>query len=438
PRAAQTDVRARFQCQILGDKTQELQIECDPLYAFSGYCGGDAAEIESIEPPTAQNNVLRILFKTPVSGALTVEADFLAKNFSGVGRAPFPKISVQGARILQNWLALAPAPGVECDRYPEKTLAVETFQSAWNATALDPAATPEEPPLAAFDLREQPERAMVATKLLAPAPNVSTTETVLFKPTQAELKCVAQFDAAGEVFQLSASTPAPFALDSAELFDGDGAPLEKPETIQTDDGLAIIFATPLKGRFVLELSGRSKVALDAAAEFPALKFKNATETRRLVGIYCDSSVYLDFTPGANWTPAGVARAEEIAAPSGDVHRVGAYEIEARARAAEPDPVDPAGETTFTEDETPASFAVRLNTPKVEGRENTWLYKKLDAPWKARVECKLTVRGGRLDRFYFTADDSYELAPLDPNSAFDVAEGTTPSGAPATDSATTTS
>ena len=130
-RPTQADVRASFRCQVVGGKVSSLVLVGDPLYSFSGYCQCDKTEIESVE--TLADGSSRVAFKTPISGAFALDADFVARNFSGVGRARLPSLAVRDARVLKSWLALVPGGDVECANIPPATETIAAFQHAWGA-----------------------------------------------------------------------------------------------------------------------------------------------------------------------------------------------------------------------------------------------------------------------------------------------------------------
>ena len=209
-RPTQADVRASFRCQAVGGKVSSLVLVGDPLYAFSGYCQCDKSEIESVE--TLADGSSRVSFKTPISGAFAVDADFVARNFSGVGRARLPSLAVRDARVLKSWLALVPGGGVECADVPPSTETVAAFQHAWGAPL-------KETPIAVYNLDKTPRGASISTRIKSVRPLASETTTFVFRPTQVETRLVATLDAPTELFRLDLETPTPFAVDEIALFD---------------------------------------------------------------------------------------------------------------------------------------------------------------------------------------------------------------------------
>lgn len=403
-RSAQADVRASFRCQVVGGKIDSLVVDGDPLYAFSEHCQCDKAEIASVEPTTERGDALRVSFKTPISGSFVLGVDFVARDFSGVGRVRLPSISVRDARVSKSRLALVPDVGVECAELPPSNETVAAFQNAWGSPL-------DETPIAVYDLAETPSGASISTRLKSVRPVVSETTTLVVRPTRIETRVVATIDAPTDLFRLDLETPTPFAVDEIALFDEQNVAVETPEYFLESGALSLLFRTPLKGRRSLRIVGRSKAALDVARPFPTLAFQNVDFAEKILRLYRASNAYLDWTAPTVWTPLDPARLAEAEtldpAPRDDVFPVGAFDASpptADADAARPAPIRP------------DDVVVRVNAPRLEGRQRVFLYRKTEESWKAAVDFRIAVRNGRVDQFRVAADESYALEPLgsDPN------------------------
>ncbi len=414
-RSSQADVRASFRCQVVGGKIDSLVLDGDPLYAFSGYCQCDKAEIASVEPTTERGDALRVSFKTPISGSFALGADFVARNFSGVGRFRLPSISVRDARVSKSRLALVPDAGVECAETPPSNETVAAFLNAWGAPL-------DETPVAVYDLAETPSGASVSTRLKSERPAVSETTTLVVRPTQIEARLVATIDAPTDLFRLDLETPTPFAVDEIALFDERNVAVETPEFFLESGTLSLLFRSPIKGRRSLRIVGRSKAALDVARPFPTLAFQNVDFAETRLRVYRASNACLDWTPPSAWTPLDATRLAETEtldpAPSEDVFLVGAFDA-SPPKSDSPD-VRPAPVR-------PSDVVVRVNSPRLEGRQRVYLYRDTSDAWKAAVDFRLAVRDGRVDRFCVAVDDSYSLEPLGADSNFVATETTLESG-----------
>ncbi|MBQ2851155.1 MAG: hypothetical protein IJE77_11795, partial [Thermoguttaceae bacterium] len=320
-RPTQADVRASFRCQVVGGKIDSLVLVGDPLYAFSGYCQCDKAEVDSVEPLAGDDGSLRVSFKTPISGSFALNADFVARRFSGVGRARLPSISLRDARVLKNWLALSPSEGVECADPPPSTETVAAFQTAWGSPLA-------ETPFAVYNLAKTPRGASISTRLKSVRPIASETTTLVFRPTQIETRLVATIDAPTEVFRLDLETPTPFVVDEIALFDDQNVALETPDYFLDPGALVLLFRSPLKGRRVLRIVGRAHTTLDVARPVPVVSLQNVNFTETVFRLYRTTNAYLDWTPPNAWSPLDAMRlAAEPPAPSpgDDVYLVGAFD-----------------------------------------------------------------------------------------------------------------
>ena len=418
-RPTQADVRASFRCQVVGGKIDSLVLVGDPLYSFSGYCQCDKAEVDSVEPLAGADGSLRVSFKTPISGSFAIDADFVARRFSGVGRARLPSISVRDARVLKNWLALSPSDGVECADPPPSTETVASFQTVWGTPL-------KETPIAVYDLAKTPRGASISTRLKSVRPIASETTTLVFRPTQVETRLVATLDAPTEVFRLDLETPSPFVVDEIALFDDQNVALETPDYFLDPGALVLLFRAPLKGRRVLRIVGRAQTTLDAARPFPVISLQNVNYKENVLRLYRTTNAYLDWTAPNAWSPLDatrVAAAETLdPIPGADVHLVGAFDATAPRAPADADDATSSSPAPARPDD----VVVRLNAPRLEGVQRVFLYRK-DGAWKTAVDFRVAVQNGRVDRFCVALDDSYSLEPLDAASDFVATESTLETG-----------
>ncbi|MGI6402577.1 MAG: hypothetical protein ACOX0A_10850 [Thermoguttaceae bacterium] len=444
PRATQTDVRAMFRCQTIGGKIQALEIECDPAFSFSGYCKCDAGEIESVDSPTATNPAMRVSFKKPISGAFTLNVDFVARNFSGVGRLPIPRVSTRDARILKNWLAIAPEAGVECFSAPSEAGLATAFQAAWGPL--------ESKIVAAYDLQTIDRSALVDVRLARTEALTTETTTCVFMPAFTELTYNAALETDSDVFRLQIDVPKPFVVDSVAVTDENGAGVSGITQTLAEDGLCLDFETPLRGKRLISVVGRTRRVIGRDAPFPILAIRDTSRQRRFVRVFCAPNVDLDWkTFPPNWIAVAsddLANVEDVPvdAPQ-DVSYVECYEIRelvGRDDASTSQSADSEQGTLATANDevsenvaTPPEpvVAVRINVPTIEGLERIFLYPSSSPVsraqsgelWTAAYQFRFKVTKGRLDRLYVTADDSFALEPLPSNSIFTATETTTSSG-----------
>ena len=433
PRATQLDVRAVFKRQTPGKKIKTLEIECDPSYSFSGTCQYDEGEIENVEPPTDQNNVLRVTFKEPTTGPFTLNVGFIARNFSGVGSLQFPRISVRDVRALRNWFAVSPGPDVEFSTEPEfvRSSTLDAFKKAWG--------TVDDTISSAYDLSALPLDASFSIGAKVSQLQIDSTTTCVFDVSETQTRCDAFINAPNDLFRLSVKTPLPFNVDSVSLTDERGTELEQPDYFMTDDVLTLVFQSPVKGRANLQIVGRTKTALGAERVFPSFVFLTTNVGKRYARLYRAPSVFFEWNDSKGWLTSESSDAPGVGKePTGDYRFVGFYEFvddseRASLRAldvysyeiATEEPADVVDETVGGD----ATCAVRMNAPRFVGVEETALFHELNSPlWQAKVYFRFSVESGVADRFLILDDEAFSWEIEDLESRFDVSETTSYSGA----------
>ncbi|MGN0930583.1 MAG: hypothetical protein ACI4NP_02570 [Thermoguttaceae bacterium] len=460
PRAAQTDLRAELRCQAIGGKIDAVEILCDPVFSYSGFCRCDSAEIESVEAPTARNAAMRVAFKEPVAGAFILNLDFVARNFSGVGTIPLPRIAAKDARVVKNWLAVAPEADVVCTTPNASTDLIAPFLSAWGNV--------DSKIVAAYDLGAAPLDApsISASPRVSP-PFVDQTATVVLYPSCAVASLVANIDASSDVFFLELDAPELLEIEDISLVDELGTPLEKPEALVSEDGLSLAFASGLRGKATLKIVAKTRIAVDLETKLPLLRVKNGLASKRYLRIYCAPNVCFDWTTRpTDWTALPLSSFAELGDEPADARRVFVYQIDeggAPLADSEEESAIPSVESQENaqddvptrelilqdlmaeeppQPEEPAKEPVepllipRVNAPALVGEERVFLYPSANPSssdrergdlWKAAYELRFKEKSGRVDRLYVVADDYFELDPLPTNSLFNVSETTNDAG-----------
>lgn len=428
PRATQTDVRAAFRCQALGGKVQALEIECDPSYTFSGYCKCDAGEIESVDSPTTTNPAMRVTFKRPVAGAFTVNVDFVARAFSGIGRAPFPRVAIRGARIVKNLLALAPDSGVECSSTSDGSIQTTAFPTTSSQGAQ------ESNIVAVYDLDAVDRDASVDIRLALFPPKTTETTTCVFGAAFARVALDADVESDCDLFRLQCSAPKPFVVDSVSVSDESGAAREDFRYCLTEDGIQIDFDAPLRGKYLLKISGRTKRQLDRSFAFPMTSILGAARSQRVVRVYCSPNVALEWeNVPSEWTPLDPEFFAKLGEEPQDARPVEVFAVGSPASSGEDSDDDAGVPFRDAELETP-NISIHLNAPTIVGLERLFLYpdenvsdSRPEGAWKAAYQLRFQVTKGRLDQIFVAADDLYALDPMPSSSIFSATETTTSSG-----------
>lgn len=460
PRAAQTDLRAELRCQAIGGKIDAVEILCDPAFSYSGFCRCDSAEIESVEAPTARNAAMRVAFKEPVAGAFILNLDFVARNFSGVGTIPLPRIAAKDARVVKNWLAVAPDADVVCATPNASTELIAPFLSAWGSV--------DSKIVAAYDLGATPlDASSISASPRVSAPYVDQVATVVLYPSRALTSLVANIDASSDVFFMELDAPELLEIEEISLVDELGAPLDAPDPLVSEDGLSLIFDSGLRGKATLKIVAKTRIAVDLETKLPVLRVKNAIASKRYLRLYCAPNVCFDWTTRpTDWTALPLSSFAELGDEPSDARRVFVYQIDEGGAAladVEEERANPLAESQEnaqddgptpelilqevkpeapTQPEPPLKEPVepllipRVNAPSLIGEERVFLYPSANPSssdresgdlWKAAYELRFKEKSGRVDRLYVVADDFFELDPLPTNSLFNVSETTNEAG-----------
>ena len=460
PRAAQTDLRAELRCQAIGGKIDAVEILCDPAFSYSGFCRCDSAEIESVEAPTARNAAMRVAFKEPVAGAFILNLDFVARNFAGVGAIPLPRIAAKDARVVKNWLAVAPESDVLCATPNASTELIAPFLSTWGSV--------DAKIVGAYDLGAAPlDVPAISASPRVYAPFVDQTATVVLYPSSALTSLVANIDASSDVFFMELDAPELLEIEEISLVDELGTPLETPELIVSEDGLSLTFDSGLRGKAMLKVVAKTRVAVDLETKLPVLRVKDGLASKRYLRLYCAPNVCFDWTtPPTDWTALPLSSFAELGDEPADARRVAVYQIDEGSAAL--DDVEEERATPLAESqenaqggvptrelilqevmpeepqspEQPAKDPVepllisRVNAPALVGEERVFLYpvaspassdRERGDLWKAAYELRFKEKSGRVDRLYVVADDLFALDPLPTNSLFSVSETTNDAG-----------
>lgn len=413
PRTTQLDVRAVFRRATSGGRVKTLDIQCDPAYVFSGTCQYDEGEIENVSPPTDQNNTLRVTFKEPTTGPFTLNVGFIARNFTGVGRMQFPRITTLDARVTRNLFAVSQGPDVEFATKPEwvNSSTLDAFKKAWPS--------PDDTITSAYDLTALPQDATFSVALKPSELQIDASSTCLFDASETQIRLDAAIQTGNELFRLAVKTPSPFNVDSVSMTDESGAELEQPEYFMSDGALTLVFANPIRGRANLKISGRTTTSLDERRAFPTFEFLCPHAGMDYARVYRASSVFFAWDDAKDWLPSkSKDRAAFGEEPAGDYRFVGVYE---RAKVS--------AEPTELVDSNPATSIVRLNSPRYVGVEETALYHELNSPlWKAKVYFRFKVESGVTDQFLILTDEAFSWEIEDPESRFDITETISYAGA----------
>lgn len=372
----QMSLSARFRFRISGGKVQTLYFQNDPRY-FLAQCTCDEEQLSpSIQRESLQSDQIQVTFKKPVSGVVTLRAEYVVREFSGIGQIRLPRIRAARARITRSWLALFETPAVEFVRLFPSDVAVGTFQNLWEG---------DETPLAVYDLA-QPDPAWTASiRLKSPRQSVRETLAYFCDAASTFVDYSADYRTDGEVFRLSLRVPESFRYDEISLTDSGGEPLEEPEIFSDSGRLYLFFRRPLTGEYRIRLTGRLRTEIDREVAFEPLAMEDVPSEPISFDIFRDESVRVRLKNVSDFTDDTPAKAHEeiirrkaLFVGSGKIDKGGAFET--------------------------IRLLIERNLPKIGGQVRTVLFNRAGDHWEILSDFFLNVEEGIVDRFEIELDE----------------------------------
>ena len=232
----------------------------DPRYRLLRCTSPDTDLIPS--PISESGERITILLRQPVSGTVTLRADFAPRDFSGVGELPLPTIRVDEASIRSSRLLMPTG------FYP-----------------------------AEYDLTD-PETPKKGVSFLPAAPEPKMNESALYRFDLRDTTVTyhAAVDPGGELWQLTLRLPQKSVVESLEITDSRKEPVPRRQS-EEPLLLHIFFDEPQSGVVQVDLRLRT-VTSDLFPLTGILDIPTGEAELRYEPI---PSIYCDFTPPEDWT-----------------------------------------------------------------------------------------------------------------------------------------
>lgn len=285
----QVDIRTKFRYRIEGGKVRHVNLATDPHWQLSGQFHCEEHPIENVETyyetfgsdksSLPRGEVTRLVFKTPVSGTLTVRAGFVLKEFSGIGRIRLPQFRPLHARSVKSMLAVSADPLLELDLprdglgtgflpgwfgTPSSTIGSETRPTPSETVSSTTTAVPEERILAEYDLSKTPSSWVLPIRMKGTPPDLKSTQSFAFDYGDSHFQAVGEFSPSGEILQQSFFVSEFLRIESIEVFDLQNNPVEtrtaENAVVPVPSGeivrkRTIFFKRALSGKFRIVVSG---------------------------------------------------------------------------------------------------------------------------------------------------------------------------------------
>ncbi|MCL2711516.1 MAG: hypothetical protein FWE95_11610, partial [Planctomycetaceae bacterium] len=264
---SQIELETLFRFRIEGGSIRHLTILTDPRWNRRGQFRCDehliiprseaSPDTQSLEGLSAlPHSVTRINFPSPVSGIVTLRADFVLQgNYYGAGNLRLPEFRASHSRITRSMLAVSAD-----DPLLEWTLPIEGrssgFESGWHGTAI---MVPSDPPEAEYDLhRTDPDWTLnIRTKKVIP--DAAVAQFVQLDGRESRCQIVGTFTAVSDMFQQYFSADRPIQIEALEVRDSQNIVVESrfqriaPETMP--EQYLVFFRRPVSGPYTMIIHG---------------------------------------------------------------------------------------------------------------------------------------------------------------------------------------
>jgi hypothetical protein len=416
----QVEIRTYFRFKIEGGRVQSLHLQTDPRWHRSGPFHCEEHPIDQIETyldstttnnvTSLQNEIVRLNFKTPVSGILTVSAGFVLRDFNGIGKVRLPQFRALQSRITRSMLAVSADPVMELD-YPKTGLGTG-FETNLSGSGN------EEHPLAEYDLTKTEPSWLLAIRTKNQTPVVRWNQSVRFNDGDSGILCRGEFSAAQEVFLQRFSAPVTFRVESVEVRDARQNPVEirvaettvnpidpADPTTEKRSHRIIFFKRAVSGNYSITIQGNFATKTDAAGQteepVPLIIFDNIRTEEKLLNVFRTSAVVAEIqTAGTGWTALEMAPiAPNLFQDSIPLSSWRWQDSTAVTENNQTSPTPPPNQTFRT-----PTFSLIPNKPIIQGEQITTISRSVTDIWNVTFDIFWNISGGELDTIRFRWDD----------------------------------
>ena len=440
-RPTQMEIRATFAFRIDGGRIRHLNLVTDPRWRLSGQFRCNEYSVEKDEKtlylagpeglPSSQNEVVRVTFQEPVSGLLTLHADFVLRDFGGIGRIRLPRFEALNTRVRKSTLAAAADPLLEIDC--PKTGLVAGYRSGWQSAELkdvDAVAVPpaiektisttdtgripkqEETPLAEYDLMRTEPSWNLGVRLRDLLPEMRLTQNIRFDYGDSSIQCRADFFSAGEQFQQRFTVPDFLHIDSVRVRDAQEKPVDIRWSRSEPSGhdYCVFFRQPVSGRYSLTIRGGFETksgSIDSTepapvkGTLPIPVFENVRLGEQTFNVFRTAATMIDIqTEKAGWSASEVA--PTLPERFQEAFVCGSWKKKPTADA--PSSVGP-------------DFSLFPNRPEIHGTQISTLSRHDADAWNLTFDFLWDVTGGELDTIRLRWDEQCSVLSIEPSMPF---------------------
>ncbi|MCL2304478.1 MAG: hypothetical protein FWC43_03960 [Planctomycetaceae bacterium] len=294
----QVGVSVLHKFRISGEKIRQLDLVTDPSLRLIGTpidessTDGTSLSFETIFP---SEGLTRLVFREPVSGLITLRANYRIKDFSGIGVVRFPQIPSPPAKC---WIGVSSVPTLEFDPLPPSTVNLDRFKQEWGTVS-------EARLLAAYEAASLPSFWMLSIRVKKPATLAKIRQAILIHQNRTDYFVEAALESDGSRFSHSFFVPENLRIERIDA----NVPISDtysqqipidwrlcPPSPETQSGfrvLSILSESPFRENEKLEITikGSLLAATDEnVRNLPLIRLERAETEERQVDLFHDPSV----------------------------------------------------------------------------------------------------------------------------------------------------
>jgi hypothetical protein len=412
---SQVELNALFRYRIDGT-TRHVTIQTDPRWSRSGPFTCNEHAIASTgtfgSPTDSRHDRTRIEFQSPVSGTITLRASFVLReshgNVNGIGNLPLPEFTALQSRITRSMLAVSVDPLLEVN-FPTEGRS-SGFEAGWHGqTALIPARFDNpiwdiaemlinrNDTAVEYDLTRTEPTWSINIRTKKNRPSVAVTQSIQWDSHESRIHAVGELTSLSPVFRQHFSTDRPIQVESIEVRDSEGTPVESRFQQIAPERYLIFFKNHVTGKYTITIRGffetdmREELPLQSV---PTLTFDETLPTDHSHHFFRTSAVIAEIAS----EPEGWARSSAIpVAPESFVQPIplGIW------RKVEPVPLESSPSQL-------PYFRLRPNRPTVHSRTLLSLDVDSDGRWIMTLNFTGTITDGELKSLLFRWDERCEI------------------------------
>ncbi|MDR3232154.1 MAG: hypothetical protein LBT46_00545 [Planctomycetaceae bacterium] len=418
-KAEQTELKALFRFHFADNQTSQVSIKADPRWLRSGQFRCDSVSITGQDT----GDVTQITFRSPPDGAVTLRADFVPKNFSGIGNVLMPQFQVLQAKTAKKMLAVSAENNLELtlpplgqsssflsDWYGEGLLLDKILDTrSWNTA-----------PAAQYNVTPILQDWVLGIQAKKILPDVRIKEDVLFDVKKSVFVTAGEFETTADIFQLPFIFDKAAAIDSVEVRDSQNGLLESryaaenmltgnTSTGGTESGAAdktgrgkIFFRKAAKGKFSVTVTGSFDAGSQKLEPIPSLIFTDCNVKGQTLNLFRRISTLTEIHSGQSvWMKSNTVPSLPDAFVSRSAAPLDAITL----------PILPLGQYDAGTADGRSVFALpqmpqvltKVNLPNLQGETRLTLHQE-NGGWAIEYAVTGKITGGELNEFRLIWDE----------------------------------